>query len=195
MKEKKVFKVLGFIFIFLFTLFSIVDCRPKQSTEIHKSKVTDTFIDKQYVERVDTFIKIQGDTVTTTFTIDCDSITNKPRVDGVITSNGLRIRQGYKLNQLQPKGKSQPINLEVTCKIDSNLVAFTYYNTHHVIINKHSDSDSTKEVIKILPTKMQVIYMQLGKYTFWFSILILLVLFGYGFLKLAKYMKWFTFLV
>lgn len=158
-------------------------------------KVKDSITEKEWVVRIDTFFQQVSDSAKTIIYIDCDSL-NNPNINSFNTTQGDKLKIDFKFGDsgLTTKEKNRLTPLYVNCKIDSNKVAFSYFNTHKEKFNLKSTDTSQKIIIKVPVeknlTKKQVFLMQLGKYTLWFFIIIIALLVGFGFAKLIKYMKW-----
>ncbi len=184
---KKTIKILVFISI----LFMIA-CKP--TSHISKTETTvktkDTISVKEFLTKIDTFYSIPADSAKTIIYINCDSL-NNPVINGSFTNQGKNIKIDYQFKNDNVSKTNQKIPLYVNCKIDSSMVAFSYYNTHKETFKSHVQ-DSTnvitiiQEVEKKL-TKGQKFFLTIGKYTFWFLLIILLLLIGYGVFKIIKY--------
>lgn len=189
---KKFFKIFSFIL-----LLQIMACKPTAliTSSDTTIKVKDSITEKEWVVRIDTFFQQVSDSAKTIIYIDCDSL-NNPNINSFNTTQGDKLKIDFKFGDsgLTTKEKNRLTPLYVNCKIDSNKVAFSYFNTHKEKFNLKSTDTSQKIIIKVPVeknlTKKQVFLMQLGKYTLWFFIIIIALLVGFGFAKLIKYMKW-----
>jgi len=179
-------------------LFQIIACKSVQQigTSVNKSvSVKDSIAEKEYVTKIDTFYQQLSDSAKSIIYINCDSL-NNPNISKAYTTQGEKLKMNFKFGDsgLTTKEKNQNIPLYIDCKIDSNKVAFSYFNTHkEKFISKLVDTSETKIISISVEKKLkkkEVFFMQLGRYTFWFFIIIICVLSGIGIAKLLKYLKW-----
>jgi len=192
---KKFLKILLFII-----LLQMVACKSTShiGTSVNKSvTVKDSLSEKEYVTKIDTFYQQLPDSAKSIIYINCDSL-NNPQIFKAYTTQGEKLKMHFRFGDSSltttEKNRRISIPLYVDCKIDSNKVAFSYFNTHkEKFISKSIDSSETRIITVPVEKKLkkkEVFFMQLGKYTFWFFIIIICILTGIGIAKLIKYLKW-----
>lgn len=187
---KKIIKILAFISVLF-----VIACKP--TSHIGKTETLvntkDTVSIKEYVTKVDTFYSVPADSAKSIIYINCDSL-NNPVISEGFTDQGKGIKMNYHFKDdidISKTKKNQKIPLYVNCKIDSSMVAFSYFNTHQEIFRSHlQDSTNTITVIQYIEKKLSKwnsFLLIIGKYTFWFLIFLLVGLIVYITLKILKY--------
>ena len=183
--------------ILLFTILLTISCKSTSKIASNTNKIIttkDSTYQKEFLIKIDTFFTQLADSAKSIIYINCDSL-NNPQVNKSYITQGNNLKINYKFeDKIDNKQKNKNIPLYIDCKIDSNRIAFSYFNNHkEKFIFKSSDTSKTTIIqvpINKKLTKKEAFLMQLGKYTLWFFIIIITLLVGFGLAKLIKYMKW-----
>jgi len=181
-------------------LMQMVACKSTQQigTSVNRSvSVEDSTSEKEYITKIDTFYQQLPDSAKSIIYINCDSL-NNPQIYKAYTTQGEKLKMDFRFGDsgltTSEKNRGLLVPLYVDCKIDSNKVTFSYFNTHkEKFISKLTNSNETRIItvpVEKKLTKKETFFMQLGKYTFWFFIVIICILTGIGIAKLIKYLKW-----
>lgn len=160
-----------FKLIYLLILISTISCTRKSIVSKTETVtiIKDSISYKETV-KLDTII-IPADTLVTTFTIECDSITNKPKI-AKFKSNSKRLNQTITVGnngQIIAKCVADSL-IKVIASINKEL------NVYKDLAYTKSDSNSTHTERKYIPKWV------------WYSLVLNILLLGWTFRKPIKYL-------
>lgn len=170
--------------ILLFILF-FISCSSTKRLERHCEKCgkeTKTeIVEETTYEKIDTLIPIPSDFSKTQFTIKCDEF-NRPIIINKENNKGKYI--DTEIIEKDGVSNNLPIKyITIDCKIDSQSIAFTYFNK-----NKLSTSKTVEKIPVIIKTELTKLQKFLIKMGILFLLLIIFVA-GWKLIKLLIKLK------